>query len=279
MLWPEQLDLMQPKKLKKYLLRFDDLCPTMNWPMWSEIEAVLVAQQICPILAVVPDNQDPVLQVGSPAEGFWEQVRRWHHRGWTIAMHGYQHRYVTQASGLVARRKKSEFAGLPSEQQEDKLRRGMEIFRQQGIQPQVWIAPGHTFDEVTVALLPRVGIRIINDGYVRFPYCDANGMLWIPQQLGGFRPVPSGIWTICHHHNEWTISDLRRFRMDVERHRIQIWSLDEVVETFRNHRSAWSARLCTSPHLSFYLIHALLKAWRHSYFLLPVGHRLFNISH
>jgi len=276
--WLEPPDLMQPKKLKRYLLRFDDLCPTMNWEMWSEIEAILVAQQIRPILAVVPDNQDPVLQVGPPAEGFWEQVRLWQQRDWTIALHGYQHRYVTQAAGLVARRKKSEFAGLRSEQQEDKLRRGMKIFRQHGIQSQVWIAPGHTFDEVTVSLLPEVGIRIINDGYVRFPYRDANGMMWVPQQLGGFRPVPAGVWTICHHHNGWTSSDLHRFRMDVERHRSQIWSLDEAVNTFRNHHSAWSARLCTSPNLSYYFIHALLKAWRHGYAVLQSGRRLFNPS-
>ncbi len=42
----------------KYLIRFDDLCPTMNWDMWSRIESVLLEHKISPLLAVVPDNQD-----------------------------------------------------------------------------------------------------------------------------------------------------------------------------------------------------------------------------
>ena len=267
---------MPPKKLKRYLLRFDDLCPTMCWPTWSAIEAILLEQQVCPILAVVPDNQDPVLQVGPPAIAFWDQVRLWQERGWTIAMHGYQHRYVARASGLVALRKKSEFAGLPPEEQEDKLRRGMEVFEREGIRPKVWIAPGHTFDEFTVALLPKVGIRIINDGYFRLPYCDDHAMIWVPQQLGGFRPAPAGVWTICYHHNEWTAADLDQFRSDVQRYRNQIWSLDEAVDTFGERRSVWSSRLCTSPRLSYYFIHALLKAWRHGSATLLAGHRLFQ---
>ncbi len=274
--WPEEPDLMEPTKTKRYLLRFDDLCPTMNWPIWAEIEAILLEAGIRPILAVVPDNQDPVLQVGPPSAGFWERVRLWQQRGWTIALHGYQHRYVSRAAGLVALRKKSEFAGLPPGQQEEKLRCGMEIFERHGIQSRVWIAPGHTFDKITVGLLPKVGIRIINDGYFRFPYHDGSGMMWVPQQLGGFRPVPAGVWTVCYHHNEWTAADLPRLRRDLERHRLQIWSLDEAVEAFRDRRSAWSARLCTSPRLSYYLIHALLKAWRHGYAVIQANRLFFG---
>ena len=35
---------MQPNlKSTKYLLRFDDVCPTMNWTVWAEIEAIKTA--------------------------------------------------------------------------------------------------------------------------------------------------------------------------------------------------------------------------------------------
>ena len=50
-------------KRAKYLLRFDDLCPAMNWDTWSEIEVTLVRKGIKPLLAVVPDNQDATLKV------------------------------------------------------------------------------------------------------------------------------------------------------------------------------------------------------------------------
>src|SRR5215470_4367159 len=98
-------------KSTTYLLRFDDICPTMNWRVWSEIEGALVERNLKPILAVVPDNQDPVLKVDPPVEDFWERVRAWQARGWAIAVHGYQHRYVTCSPGIVTVRKRSEFAG------------------------------------------------------------------------------------------------------------------------------------------------------------------------
>ena len=50
---------------------------------------------------------------------------------------------------------RSEFAGLPSEVQEIKLRNAIRIFHQHGVNPQVWIAPGHSFDAATVEILGR----------------------------------------------------------------------------------------------------------------------------
>ncbi len=43
----------------RYLIRFDDICPTMNWTIWEQVEQVLRTYHVQPILAVVPDNQDP----------------------------------------------------------------------------------------------------------------------------------------------------------------------------------------------------------------------------
>ena len=60
----------------KYLIRFDDLCPTMNWDMWSRIESVLLEHKISPLLAVVPDNQDRKLVAGAAREDFWDRVAR-----------------------------------------------------------------------------------------------------------------------------------------------------------------------------------------------------------
>src|SRR5437773_2710480 len=171
-----------------YLLRFDDICPTMNWKVWSEIEASLIEQNLKPILAVVPDNQDVGLQVEPAVEDFWERVRSWQARGWTIALHGYQHRYVTCHPGIVTVKKKSEFAGVPAAEQLEKLRRGMEIFERHGVKPRLWIAPSNSFDASTVSLLSRFGISMICDGYFRFPFVCRRNMFWVPQQLFCFRP-------------------------------------------------------------------------------------------
>lgn len=64
----------------RYLVRFDDICPAMNWDMWGKIETVLRENGVKPILAVVPDNKDPLLDVGAPVSDFWERVRGWQGR-------------------------------------------------------------------------------------------------------------------------------------------------------------------------------------------------------
>src|SRR5579871_5428863 len=115
-----------------FILRFDDLCPTLNWSIWNPIEEFLVEAGVKPILAVIPDNRDKSLVHSSPCENFWDRVQSWQKRGWTIGMYG--------------RVERSEFAGLPSEVQEIKLRNAIRIFHQREVNPQVWVAPGHSFD-------------------------------------------------------------------------------------------------------------------------------------
>lgn len=250
---------MQRPKTAKYLLRFDDICPTMNWKVWAEIEATLIEYRLAPILAVVPDNQDPVLQVDSPMVNFWDRVREWQARGWAIALHGFQHKYVARHAGIITSCKLTEFAGVPATQQEEKLRRGTEIFKREGIQPKVWIAPNDSFDTITVSLLPRFGIHIICDGFFRFPFVGQQMLTWVPQQLYGFRPAPSGVWTVAYHHNHWTTADLSRFREDLRRFRADLSSLDEVLQVWNGHRSWWSEWLCTNPRMSQFLIRVELK--------------------
>jgi len=245
----------------QYILRFDDICPTMNWSVWTEIETVLVERRLKPLLAVVPDNRDPGLRVDAPAGDFWDRVRAWRDRGWTIALHGFQHRYVTRNAGLVAVRKKSEFAGLPAEKQREKLRLGVAIFERERITSRVWVAPGNSFDAATVALLPEFGISVISGGYFRFPYVCPGGMTWVPQQLYYFRPTPPGVWTVCYHHNQWNAARMGKFREEVDAYGANIASLEDVVNGNARRECGWSAWLCTRPHLSRFLIRLELKLW------------------
>ncbi|HEY5914222.1 MAG TPA: DUF2334 domain-containing protein [Verrucomicrobiae bacterium] len=233
----------------------------MNWKVWSEIEEAFVARNLKPILAVVPDNQDPVLRVEPAVEDFWERVRKWEARGWTIALHGYQHRYVTCHPGVVTVRKKSEFAGVPAAEQEEKLRRGIEIFERHGLKSRVWIAPSNSFDATTVELLARFGLSMISDGNFKFPFVCRRNLFWIGQQLFSFRPAPPGVWTVCYHHNQWKAQDMQQFREDLDTYGVQIGSLEEVAKQWQGRRSRWSWFLCASPRLSPFLVRVQLKLW------------------
>ncbi len=234
----------------RYLLRFDDICPTMNWGIWKLIEQILCQSEISPILAVIPDNQDRALMAAAAIDDFWSEVRKWQARGWTIGLHGYQHLYVTREAGIVGIAKKSEFAGLSEQEQEDKLQRAIGIFRKEGVTPEVWVAPSHSFDRATVTALKRIGIRTISDGLTVSPHIDADGMLWIPQQLWKFRRRPFGVWTVCLHLNSWAPKDVDRFRDDVQQYSPAIIDVPTVVNSSKSNGSRALDAIYGAAHLA-----------------------------
>ena len=56
----------------RYLVRFDDICPTMDWDIWERVEEILLENKIKPILAVVPNNVDEHLIVTRQKDDFWK---------------------------------------------------------------------------------------------------------------------------------------------------------------------------------------------------------------
>ena len=55
------------------LIRFDDICPTMNWEQWAKACALLDAYGKKPLIGVIPDCKDPDLQIktfGNMLENF-----------------------------------------------------------------------------------------------------------------------------------------------------------------------------------------------------------------
>lgn len=198
----------------RYLVRFDDICPTMNWRVWEQLETVLQAHDVKPIMAVVPDNRDPHLTVDAPQTDFWARVRRWQAAGWTIALHGHQHLYTTREAGLVGINRFSEFAGLAEDQQRDKLRLALAVFEREGVRADAWVAPAHSFDAVTLRLLVQAGVRVVSDGFYTRPV-QHMGAVWLPQQLWRFRPMWTGLWTVCFHHNGFDRAAVERFAKDI----------------------------------------------------------------
>lgn len=246
----------------KYLIRFDDVCPTMNWETWAAIEKILLEFKIQPMLAVVPDNQDPHLQVAPARPDFWEQVRRWQSLGWTIGLHGYQHRYVTTDAGIIGLNRYSEFAGLPASEQEAKLEKGLAIFSRERVRAEVWIAPAHSFDAATVAGLKKLHVNFINDGFFVFPHCETNGMLWVPQQLWGFRRMPCGVWTVCYHHNEWTENEIVQFRHDLQKYKNAIVGFNDAINSVPPRRLKYFAAGVNAAFRAVMTIKRKLRQWQ-----------------
>jgi predicted deacetylase len=215
----------------------------MNWDVWNEVEKILLDARVSPLIAVVPDNQDPGLQITPPAADFWDRVRTWQGCGWSIALHGYQHRYVTQEAGLIGLNRFSEFAGLPESVQAGKIQNGLAIFEREGVKADAWIAPAHSFDAATLRVLARYGPRLISDGFARWPFVDRLGLFWVPQQLWWFARRRSGVWTVCFHCNPWKSGEIERFRGDLIAYRQEITSLTEVIAQFQGRQHSMADTL------------------------------------
>jgi len=191
--------VQQPARAQ-FLLRFDDLCPTMDRARWEWYLPLIARYRLKPILAVVPDNQDPELNRGPVHVGFWGEMRGLQADGATIGMHGYQHLCLTDGAGLIPMHRQTEFAGAPKDCQREWIRAGLTILRGHGLRPTVWVAPRHGFDRVTLEILRDEGIDVVSDGFASRPF-RRSGVTWIPQQLWGPEQRRSGLWTICVHPN------------------------------------------------------------------------------
>ena len=184
----------------KYLLRFDDLCPTMAREPFSRFMALLDQYRIHPILAVVPDNHDPELNIENPDPDFWRHMRHLESAGATIALHGYRHVCQSRGTSFIRMHSHTEFAGVPEEIQAQWIRSGLDILRQNGLSPRVFVAPRHGFDSATLRALVRERLPYLSDGFAARQFTRGE-VLWIPQQL--WEPVEKshGLWTICLHTN------------------------------------------------------------------------------
>lgn len=220
----------------KYLIRLDDACPEMDRQKWTKIEAILDAHKIKPIVAVIPNNKNQQLNKDKPDLNFWDKVKRWETKGWAIALHGYDHVYITKERGLVSTNKKSEFAGVEYSVQKEKIINAWKIFVNQNIFPKIWVAPAHTFDDNTLkALKEFTDISIISDGVSVYPYQEKN-FTWLPQQLWRLRWFPIGLWTVCLHPNTMEDKDFDVFSDALSTRRYKFTDVREIKVPNRGKR-------------------------------------------
>ena len=193
------------KKLQ-HMIRMDDITPDMDWEKFNRVREIFEKYEIRPLLGIVPENRDSDLQFDAPREDFWEVMRHLQRKGWVIAQHGMNHCYLTSCKGLLGINPFSEFAGLPFDVQFEKIQKGRQILKQEGIDSNIFMAPGHTFDKSTLRALKNCGFTCITDGLYKKPYCS-DGLLFVPCRLQEYNKI-RGIDTLCLHSNLMSESDM-----------------------------------------------------------------------
>ena len=208
-----ELSSLLIKMKAKYIFRLDDASPFSNLKKWQAIEDIFQKYEIKPIVAVIPDNKDSSLIYQELNPNFWKMVQDWDAKGWSIAMHGYQHLFhsISRYKSIIPYYKRSEFSGLTLESQKLKIKRSLKIFRQNNLEPKVWVAPAHSFDYLTLkAISQETNIEIISDGISRSQYFDS-GFHFIPQQLWSIKKKNFGLWTVCLHPDTMSDEEINDF--------------------------------------------------------------------
>lgn len=220
--------------MRKILLRFDDICPTMNWEEWNKAKRLMDEAGVKALLGAIPDCKDPDLMIDNPKEDFWGYVKDLQEQGFTIAMHGYQHVFDIRAKGITTQIKHSEFAGHSYEVQYEKIKSGKQILNEHGIETDIFFAPAHSYDDNTLKALSANGFKYLSDGKSCKPY-KRNGIICIPVRFGGVpRLQRNGRYTVVLHAHEWinekNVGEWNQFKKICQNNTDEIMTFEKYKE-------------------------------------------------
>lgn len=212
-----------------YIVRLDDASEYMDVEKWSKIEELLDKYSIKPIVGIIPKNQDENLVNEYQIDrGFWYKAKLWQEKKWALALHGYTHVYLSNKGGINPVNFRSEFAGVPLEEQKRRISNGINIFKEHGLHTKIFFAPSHTFDLNTLeALRSRSNIRIISDTVANDIY-KMNEFYFIPQQSGRVRKLPFKVTTFCYHPNTMSEEDFKILEDFIRKYNSKFVSFEDL---------------------------------------------------
>lgn len=231
-----------------YLIRLDDACEHWNKDNWHKMHDLLFKYNIKPLVAIIPKCEDKAL-LKYPYDSEYEStIKNWISDGWTPCLHGYNHVFQTSESGINPVNNFSEFAGVSLDLQKEKIRAGYELLKNKDINPEVFVAPAHTFDLNTLeAIKSESKIRIISDTVANDIYKDGD-FYFIPQQSGMVRNLRFKIVTFCYHPNTMSQNNFIDLEEFIIKHKDNFVSFNDL--NFRNRKKSVYDRI-----LSFIYFH------------------------
>lgn len=227
----------------KLTFRIDDVTPTMDWERFYVTLDMLSSYGIKPMLGVIPFCKDEKLLKYPENKNFWNEIKKLSEEGYLIALHGYEHLYMTEKAGIFPVNSYSEFAGLSYEKQYEKIKEGKKILEDHGINTDVFMAPAHSFDENTCRALLDNGIHYVTDGFGKHCY-ERYGVTFLPVVLTWRMVYGLKNWeyaTVVLHTNPMNDVLLKRYEKLCEKYKNYIFSWDEqeLLDIHIGERKIW----------------------------------------
>ncbi len=227
----------------KYIIRFDDFYTGMSVLKFNLISDWILAEKIPAIIGFTPAwkpgafseflSNDLITNKSLNTKKnktstidtlfFIERFRHLKNNGCEIGLHGYTHECF-KFKNILNVNPFGEFAGLPYEEQKNRIKKGKDFFEAHGIPCRIFMPPGHSFDQNTLKALYHCGLRIITDGKAFYPYKEY-GIIFIPQISSQMKAMPFGIVTICLHPqymSDQSFNKLRNFTSSFRHHIISV---------------------------------------------------------
>ena len=213
----------------KICIRMDDITPDMDWAKFLRFKKLCDLYQVKPLIGIVPKNEDKALSIDAPRADFWDYIKQLQKEGWLLAQHGYTHVYVTKEAGLFPLNHFSEFAGVEYSEQYEAIKLGQDIFREHGIETDIFMAPGHSFDKHTFKALQNLNYWRITDGFGKRPYVR-EGMIFYPISYSQSKALKakSGYTTFVVHTNTMEEKDFKRYEQLFKKYKKRLISYSEL---------------------------------------------------
>lgn len=227
------MDKLKVGGWRRLCFRIDDVHPRMNWERFTQFMNLMDEYGVHPLLGVIPECKDESICKNKEKTDFWEIMRGYQNKGYPIAMHGYDHVYITEDAGIFPINSRSEFAGLDDRVQEEKIAKGKKKLESEGIKSNIFMAPGHSFDNTTIDVLRRHSFEYITDGFSKEP-CYRNGMIFIPVVLNirnvERKALNNEIITLVIHTDSMNEILFERYKTVCEIHKDSLASYKEIMK-------------------------------------------------
>ena len=197
----------------KIAVRLDDITPDMDYEKFYRMKQLLDTYQIKPLIGVVPFNEDKNLMRSPKMKDFAGFLQGLLQEGYVAALHGYQHLYSSNKGGLFPLNHFSEYAGVPLEKQNEMIAKGKKQLQSWGIDTDIFMAPGHTFDGNTLKALKKNGFRYVTDGFGKQPYMKS-GLVFLPiaiKQTDCYKQTDD-YTTLVFHTNTMEEADFEKYQ-------------------------------------------------------------------
>lgn len=237
----------------KTAVRLDDITPDMDYEKFYKMKQILDTYQIKPLIGVVPFNEDKNLQRSSLREDFPQILQGLVKEGYMVALHGYRHQYTSKKGGLFPLNHFSEYAGVPLKKQESMIAEGKEQLQKWGVPADIFMAPGHTFDDNTLKALKKNGFRYITDGFGKSPY-ERKGLVFLPIAIkqSDCYQQKEGYTTLVFHTNTMEPDDFIKYQKLFEDHKDSFVSYTDYMKVTPHKRTlpghVWEYSLAALKH-------------------------------